>query len=90
MFNEKYDIIVKGIKIGKWSGFDYPEEAVLCFDGLVLFPSKELIDKYNIKSEAEYLSFILPYVAKLFKVDRHKLLEEWISDYGIYRVFKGK
>ena len=90
MSNKMFDIIVRGIKIGKWSGFDCPEEAVLCFDGLILFPSEELVKKYNIKSEAEYSSFILPSVSKLFKIDRHKLLEEWISEYGVYIVFKGK
>jgi len=82
---EKKDIIIDNFKIGSWDEDFNSEEAILCFEILVGRPCKDLVDKYKIKSEMEYLHFILPHVAKLFKIDRKKLVEQWVDSVGIYK-----
>jgi len=78
------DIKIKEIVIGKWGDFDCPEEAVLCLDSLLNRPSPIILEKYNISSKMHYLHFILPHVAKLFKINRKDLVKEWVSEFGIY------
>jgi hypothetical protein len=84
------DIVIYNCNIGHWDGFNCPEEAVLCFDRLINNPCRVLVNRYNLKSETEYLMFILPHISKLFKIDRNKLLDEWISHFCIYKVFGEK
>ncbi|KKM69378.1 hypothetical protein LCGC14_1451480 [marine sediment metagenome] len=83
------DIIIYNHNIGKWDSFDEPDEAFLCLDRLINKPCKELIDEYKIKSKMEYLHLILPHIAKLFDVDRWKLVEIWVEKEGIWECFKG-
>jgi len=82
---KKKDIIIDNFKIGSWDEDFNSEEAILCFEALVNRPCKDLVDKYKIKSEIEYLNFILPHVAKLFKVDRNELRKEWVDSVGVYK-----
>ena len=84
--NQK-DIIIDSCCIGYWDEDFNPNEAIICFERLINNPCKILADKHKIKSEVEYLSFILPYVAKLFNVDRNKLRELWIDSTGYWKCF---
>ena len=83
----KKDIIIDNCCIGYWDEDFDPEESIICFEGLVSRPDKILVAKYNIKSEVEYLNFLLPYISKLFKVDRKKLREQWVKNVGLYKCF---
>ena len=81
------EIIVDNCDIGHWDENFNPDEAIICFERLVNNPCKILVDKHNLKSEVDYLSFILPYVSKLFNVDRNKLREQWIESTGYWKCF---
>ena len=81
------DIIIDNFHIGYWDGFDYPDEALLCFDELLSSPCRGLINKYNLDTKMKYLHFILPYVAKLFNIDRNRLRKDWVVHFGYYECF---
>ena len=83
----RVDIVFNNFHLGQWEEDFNPEEAIICFESLVSRPCKILVNKYGIKSEVEYLSLILPHVAKLFKVDRNKLRKQWIDNVGVYKCF---
>lgn len=74
--------------IGKWIDFTEPDEAVLCLDSCLSHPNLNVISDYEISNKIEYLSFIVPYVAKAFEIDRMKLLDEWVKEYGIWEIVK--
>ena len=88
------DIVIDNCCIGRWSeDLDYdsgfhPDEAILCFEGLVNRPCTVLIGKYGLDTKMKYLNFILPHVAKAFNTDRNKLREQWTSSVGYYECFK--
>ena len=81
------DIIIDNCHIGYWDDFDCPDESILCFEGLVSNPCRVLVNKYKIKSEVEYMIFLLPHISKLFKIDRNKLRDQWIDCVGYYKCF---
>ena len=83
----KKDIIIYNFNIGSWYEDFNSEEAILCFKQLVDNPCKMLSNKYNIKSEVEYMSFILPHISKLFKINKNKLRNQWIENVGYYKCF---
>jgi len=75
------NIVIRNCCIGEWDGFSYPDEAVICLRHLVNYPDTVLRGKYNLDTKSKYLMFLLPYIAKLFKIDRKKLLDEYINEY---------
>lgn len=84
---KEQEIVIDNCCIGSWEEDFNPEEAIICFERLVGRPCRILTNKYNIKSEVEYMSFLLPYIAKLFKVDRNRLRNQWIDSVGFYKCF---
>ena len=65
------NIIIDNFCIGEWENFSYPEESVICLRNLTEYnPCRLLINKYNLDTKMKYLMFLLPYIAKLFKIDR--------------------
>jgi len=81
------NIVVDNCDIGSWDEDFNSEEAILCFERLVGSPCKILVNKYNIKSEVEYMIFLLPYISKLFKVGRNELRNQWVDSVGFYKCF---
>ena len=81
------DIVIDNCCIGSWDDKINPEEAIICFGSLISNPCKVLVNKYDIKSEVEYMSFILPYISKLFKVDKNELRSKWVNDELYYKCF---
>ena len=88
---EMEDIVINNFCIGEWENFSYPEEAVICLRNLAEYhPCRLLSIKFNLDTKMKYLHFILPYIAKLFKIDRKKLIEEYTKEYLYYDCFYEK
>ena len=83
----KKNIIIDNYCLGYWDDSIIPEEAIICLEQLMFSPDGMLVRKYKIKSKVEYMSFILPHIAKLFKVNRDKLRNQWIDGEGFYECF---